>query len=177
MGRSRYKTFREGETYFATCSTLNWLPLFVQPELAQIVLDAMRFAHDNGRLILHAYVLMEDHFHIVGSSQQFSDVLRSMKSFTARSIIDSLRARGYSDILDQLRFFKKRHKQNQTYQVWQEGFHPEAICSEAMLVQKIEYIHNNPVKRGFVDNPSHWRYSSARQYDGHEGVAPIEVLI
>ena len=176
MGRSRYKTFHKGETYFATCSTLSRLPLFIQPELAAIVLDAMRFTHENGRMILHAYVLLEDHFHIVGSSQQLSDVIRSMKSFTARRIIDSLKARGYNDILDQLRFLKKRHKQNQTYQVWQEGFHPEAIQNEAMLLQKVEYIHNNPVRRGFVEEPSHWRYSSARQYDGYEGVAPIEML-
>jgi putative transposase len=176
MGRSRYKTFGDYPTYFATCSTLNWLPLFNKPELAHILLDAMRFAHENGRLVLHAYVLMEDHFHLVGSALEFPDEMRNFKSYTARRIVDSLQERGFGNILKQLRFLTKRHKQNQTYQVWQEGFHPEAIQNEAMLRQKIEYIHNNPVRRGFVDEASHWRYSSARQYEGSEGLVPVEIL-
>jgi hypothetical protein len=51
-----------------------------------------------------------------------------------------------------------------TFQVWQEGFHPQLILNEQMLVQKIEYIHNNAIERGFVDAPEHWRYSSARDF-------------
>jgi len=43
-----------------------------------------------------------------------------------------------------------------------------------MLLEKIEYIHNNPVKRGYVDEASHWRYSSARDYDGACGLIEIE---
>jgi hypothetical protein len=48
--------------------------------------------------------------------------------------------------------------------VWQEGFHPQRIDSDAMMQQKIHYIHQNPVRRGFVDAPEEWRYSSARNY-------------
>ncbi|WP_415228798.1 hypothetical protein [Psychromonas sp.] len=43
---------------------------------------------------------------------------------------------------------------------------PELIQNEAMMLQKIEYIHHNPVKRGYVDQAVHWRYSSARNYEG-----------
>jgi len=42
-----------------------------------------------------------------------------------------------------------------------------------MLLQKIEYIHNNPVRRGYVDEPHDWRYSSARNYEGKEGLLEI----
>jgi len=44
-------------------------------------------------------------------------------------------------------------------------------------VQKIEYIHYNPVRRGYVDDPEHWRYSSYRQYLGKEGLVPLEPLL
>ncbi|MDV3353670.1 hypothetical protein QGP82_33660 [Leptothoe sp. LEGE 181152] len=68
---------------------------------------------------------------------------------------------------------KLSHKTGQRYQMWQEGFHPKMICSDEMLRQKLDYIHNNPVKRGYVDNPAHWRYSSYRNYLGEPGLLSI----
>ena len=56
--------------------------------------------------------------------------------------------------------FKRTHKSGSTYQVWEEGSHPQFIESEAVMRQKMEYIHYNPVARGYVDRPEHWRYSS-----------------
>ena len=47
------------------------------------------------------------------------------------------------------------------------------IQNDEMMRQKLDYIHLNPVKRGFVDDPAHWRYSSARNYAGQEGVIPV----
>ena len=52
--------------------------------------------------------------------------------------------------------------QDESHQVWQEDFHPKQIISDEMLLQKIEYIHYNPVKRGYVSLPEHWNYSSVR---------------
>ena len=57
------------------------------------------------------------------------------------------------------------------YQVWQEGVHPQAIVGDEMMLQKLEYLHNNPVKRGLVAAPEHWRYSSAHEWCG--GVEPV----
>jgi hypothetical protein len=45
-----------------------------------------------------------------------------------------------------------------------------------MLKQKVEYIHDNPVRREYVDEPCHWRYSSARNYAGQPGILQVEVL-
>jgi putative transposase len=46
-----------------------------------------------------------------------------------------------------------------------------------MLMQRLKYIHNNPVKRGYVDLPEHWRYSSARDYLGQKGLLPVVLLV
>ncbi len=148
MGRSRYKTVANGKTYFATSAIVNWLPIFAVPELARIVLDSMQFLHTNKRITLHAYVIMENHFHLIGTSPAFSGEMKKMKSFTARCIIDYIKERGPAFFLDQFRFLKKQHKKDQEYQVWQEGFHPKVILSEKTLYQKLEYVHNNPVRRG-----------------------------
>ena len=76
-------------------------------------------------------------------------------------------------LLKQLAYYKRRHKRDSTYQLWQEGTHPEEILHEEMMRQKLEYIHNNPVQRGYVDDPCHWRYSSARNYAGQEGLIAV----
>ena len=47
------------------------------------------------------------------------------------------------------------------------------ICDEIMMCQKVDYIHQNPVKRGFVDEVVHWRYSSARNYLGYVGLLHV----
>jgi REP element-mobilizing transposase RayT len=177
MGRSRYKTVADGKTYFASSAIVNWIPIFAVPELAKIVLDSMQFLHVEKRITLHAYVLMENHFHIIASSPEFSNEIRKMKSFTARSIVDRLEKHGPKSLLEQFRFYKKQHKKDQTYQVWQEGFHPKIMLNEKILNQKTEYIHYNPVRRGYVDKPEHWRYSSCRHYFGGESLIPVEVLV
>ena len=61
-----------------------------------------------------------------------------------------------------MKFFRKAHKLDREYQCWEEGSHPQLIQNAEMLRQKLDYSHFNPVKRGYVDKPEHWRYSSAR---------------
>ncbi len=80
---------------------------------------------------------------------------------------------GIKPILDQLAFYKKAHKNDRAYQFWQEGVHPEWIQNDTMMRQKIDFIHLNPVARGYVDKPEHWRYSSARNYLGQEGLIEV----
>jgi len=85
-----------------------------------------------------------------------------------------LHKNGVKTILEQLAFYKKAHKTHTEYQVWQEGFQPKLILNEKMMIEKINYIHQNPVKRGYVDECKHWRYSSARDYEGLKGLINIE---
>ncbi len=175
MGRSRYK-FIENSPHFLTCTIVNWLPVFSQPEFAQIILKSLDFLSRNQRLTLHAYVIMENHLHLIASAENISKEIAAFKSFTARSIIDKLKQNKAEYLLTQLKFHKRLHKTNQDYQLWQEGSHPQTILSEQMLIQKLEYIHNNPVRRGYIDNPAHWRYSSYRNYMDMEGILNIDVL-
>ena len=58
-------------------------------------------------------------------------------------------------------FHSKEQGQNK---IWQEGYHPVAIKNGRLFEQKLDYIHFNPVEKGFVEKPEHWKYSSARNY-------------
>lgn len=97
------------------------------------------------------------------------EVLARFKSWTAHESIRLLTERGLRAYLDRLGFAKRAHKRDREHQFWQEGSHPELIGSLEMMRQKVDYIHFNPVKRGYVDRPEHWRWSSARSYLGRSG--------
>lgn len=89
MGRSRYK-FLEKQPHFLTCTVVNWLPIFSQPELAQIIISSLDFLQNHQRLSLHGYVIVENHLHLIASAENLSKEIAAFKSFTARSIIDYL---------------------------------------------------------------------------------------
>ena len=164
MSRTRYRVHENQEPHFLTCTTVNWLPIFTRPEPVDIVLDSLRFLQQEGRLTLYGYVVMVNHLHLVASSPDIVKEAGDFKSFTARRIIDLLRHRNDATLLWLLRATKARHKKDRRYQLWQEGSHPQQILSEDMMRQKLNYIHDNPVQRGYVDDPAHWRCSSARNY-------------
>lgn len=66
----------------------------------------------------------------------------------------SLKERGRFRLLDKLKFSKKLHKKQSEFQVWEEGVYPKQIDSPATMIDGLEYIHANPLKAGFVDDPS-----------------------
>jgi len=172
MGRSRYKITNPNSAHFMTCTVLHWIPVFTRPEPATILLDSLRFLIQDG-MKLHAYIILENHLHLIAQSRQLDKDIARFKSYTAKKLIHYLDKNSVTTILEQLAFYKKAHKTDRAYQFWQEGVHPELITNEEMMRQKIEYIHRNPVERGYVDNPEHWRYSSARNYQGMDGLLEV----
>jgi putative transposase len=174
MGRSRYR-FQDPDTpHFLTCTALEWFPLFAYPANTQVLLDSFTHLQQQGRLTLYGYVILENHCHLLAASPELPRALASFKSFTARQIIRHLQD-CRSPWLDLLAFHKARHKRDRDHQVWQEGSHPKQVQDETMMLQKLEYIHNNPVTRGYVDDPVHWRYSSARNYAGMPGLIDVSM--
>lgn len=109
--------------------------------------------------------MLENHIHLIAQSENISKDIARFKAFTATKIITYLTERNAKTILDQLKYYKKSYKgEDRKIQLWQEGVHPQMILDEVMMCQKVDYIHQNPVKRGFIDEATHWRYSSARNY-------------
>jgi len=176
LARSRYKFFPDDTLpYFITATTVNWLPLFSNPDVAKIVFDSLAFLQREKRIIIYAYVLMENHLHMVVTSDHLSKELANFKSYTARQSIDFYLGIDNQFILKQLALNKLPHRTDRDYQFWQEGVHPEQIHSQEMFEQKIQYIHYNPIRRGYVDEPEHWRYSSARNYAGAEALLALDL--
>ncbi len=174
MGCSRYVITEPGKPHFLTCTVLEWLPVFTRPDTVLILLESWRYLRQHDGLRLYGYVVMENHLHFIAQAQRLDHCVRRFKSHTARQILDYLEARRVESFLARMRFAKRAHKMDREYQFWQEGTHAELILDEAMMREKLDYIHANPVKRGYVDKPEHWRYSSARNYAGQDGLIAID---
>jgi REP element-mobilizing transposase RayT len=174
MGRSRYKIYEPTYPHFMTCTVLHWIALFTRKDSVGILFESFRYLQQNDDFKLYAYVILENHLHIVAQSNDIAKSMAKFKRHTARELIKLLHKENAKTILEQLAFYKKAHKSDRTYQVWQEGLQPKLIQTDAMMISKINYIHQNPVKRGYVDEAVHWRYSSARDYEGMSGLLEVE---
>ena len=165
--RSSYKIVDPDGMYFVSSTIVEWIPIFTRERYYQIITNSLNFCKSEKDLKIHYYVIMDNHFHLIVKHPKLSDVMRSLKGFTADKILEELHQDQYKWKLDLLKYYRRRYKST-NYQVWQEGFHPQLISSDKMLAQKVEYLHFNPVKRGFVNNPEDWKYSSAnnRNWDG-----------
>ena len=173
MGRSRYKFHELHYPYFITSSVVGGLPLFMHAAIADITLDALRYMQQENNVFLRAYVIMPNHIHLIAEHEQLPVMLGRFKSFTARSIIDHLKGYNNQHYLSRLKSRKLKHHRDSEHQVWQEGLHPKQLFTAEIVEQKVNYIHLNPVKAGFVDSPDDWRYSSARNYMGEEGLIQV----
>lgn len=109
MGRSRYKITEPHLPHFVTLTVLHWIPVFTRPDTVNILLDALRFLSRDG-LNVYAWVVLENHCHLVLQSQALDHDIARLKSWTAKNLIQYLAERNVKQILDQLAFYKKPRK-------------------------------------------------------------------
>lgn len=174
--RTRYRINDNSYPYFLTCTIIEWLPVFTRKPYLEIIIDSLKYCQEKKGLKIFAFVVLDNHLHLVTNSEELAATIKEFKSYTAQAIIKLAASEGKDWLLNQFKYFKAKHKKESQYQVWQEGFHPQLIISEEMLRQKVEYIHDNPVKAGLVERAEDWVYSSAKNYLGEAGVLEIDVL-
>ncbi|MCK4311911.1 MAG: transposase [Candidatus Cloacimonetes bacterium] len=172
--RDRYKVVEKDRIHLITSTIVEWIPVFNSDKYFRILVDSIKFCQYQKELKVFFYVIMDNHFHLITSSENLSQTIASLKRFVALKLVEIIKADNKFWLLEQLGRYKKAYKQESNYQVWQEGFHPQLISSYKMLDQKVMYIHQNPVRRGLVNEPEHWKYSSACNRD-FEGTQIIEL--
>jgi len=162
--RDRYKITDETGIYFVTSTIVEWIPVFTSKPYFEIIINSLNYCIENKNLNLYAFVILDNHFHLIVSGLDLSNMMASLKKYTANEIVKLIKEQKKDWLLNQLAYYRKKYKITSHHQIWQEGFHPELIQSPEMFLQKLEYIHNNPIERDYVDCPEQWRYSSARNY-------------
>ncbi|HEY5535562.1 MAG TPA: transposase [Ignavibacteria bacterium] len=174
--RTRYKILIGDTYYFITSTIVNWIPIFTNEKYYDILINAIKFYQNKKNIEIVAYVFLPEHFHMIAKSKELIKTIQLIKMFSAKEIVKQLKVDNKSQILSLLKQNKKEYKRNSDYQVWQEGFIPKEIMNDEMLNQKIEYIHYNPVKKGLVNEPFEWKYSSAYTYEkNEEGIIKLDL--
>ncbi len=162
--RSTYQILNNDYPHFITSTIVDWINIFSQDNYFQIMLENFKFYSKKYEMEITAFVIMPNHFHLICNCKELRKAIQYIKSYTAKEILKQLNEDGNYKILAKLYEGKSGYKTKSNYQVWQESFHPQQIKDQKMLKQKIDYIHYNPVRKGLVENPEDWKYSSARFY-------------
>lgn len=152
---------KDNPCYYFTSVTNNRLPVFRTDKLKEITCNAINEARKSSEILIFAYVIMPDHFHIITDSKlKPSNILRYLNGVTARRVIDYLKENNLTTSLDKLKQFEK--KRGYKYSLWEHHSDTFTITSESMFMQKVSYIHLNPIRAELVGNIDDYLYSSAR---------------
>jgi putative transposase len=133
-------------------------------------------------LVLYAWCIMSSHLHIIGSAKEDIDFLISLgiskSSLLKRSLTESLMSQkaGGSGLIYRFEYAAKYKKQNAKYMFWKKDNHAVLLDNNTMMQQRLDYVHNNPVEAGIVDEPEQYVFSSARDYAGQKGMLDVEFI-
>ncbi len=146
---------------------VGWADVFTRRRNAEVIISSLDHCQKEKKLEVFAYAIMPSHVHLIARVQEgrLADVLRDLKSFTAKKLLDMIANEpGESRKEWLMRLFREAAmttEQNQHLMFWQKDNRPIEIGYHAMFLQKVEYIHNNPVEQGLVTLPEHYAWSSA----------------
>ena len=165
----RFLISQDSPALYITIVTKNRLPIFRTDQMKQVGCQAIDEARKSANFLLFAYVIMIDHLHLLTNRPSTtSNVLRVVKGLIARRAIDYLRQNGYASSLAKLQHQERdRHYR---YSLWQVEKNVLPVFSEGMFMEKVNYIHQNPVRGGLAEQAVDYRWSSARIWRG----CPVE---
>ena len=176
-----YKIRDQHGIYFLTFQVIDWIDIFTRQVYRDIVLDSYKYAIKHKGLQLHAYVIMSNHIHCILSSKtgKLSDTVRDIKRHTSKHMLNAIQTTHESRrdwIMELFSRNASKHKRNLKYQIWTHENHPVHLDSQKFKKQKLNYIHQNPVRAGIVDKAESYLYSSARNYTGLDALIDIQLL-
>ena len=163
--------------HYVTAVTFHRVPVFRSERACAIFIEALAHTRLRCPFKLVGYVVMPDHVHLLVNprNSDISQMMKHVKGKPAHDIIEWLRTEKHEGSLAKLAL-NVVQKRSHRYAVWLKDFSAIDIYSVKFVQQKLQYIHNNPVRAGLCGHPAEWRWSSYRAYFPHEpGSVPIEV--
>ena len=146
-------SFSNSQIYFITLTIRNWYYIFDRYERWQIVAGSLKFFQKNRGLEIFSYVFMLNHLHLIVRSPDMVGFLRDFKKFTSKELLRNI-AESERNVLELF-------KVDDGYRFWKSDNQPKIIESEKFFLQKVNYIHDNPVRKGYVLRQEFWKWSSA----------------
>lgn len=157
---------------------MKWVDIFSRKIYKDIIVESLKHCQINKGLNIFAYVIMSNHIHLLVNTenQNLSCIIRDFKKYTSKKIIETIQTGPESRkdwMLNLFLFEATKNSRNKNFQFWIQDNHPVEIYSNKFIKQKVEYIHNNPVRAGIVEKPWDYLYSSARNYAGLDALIDV----
>jgi putative transposase len=179
---SRYKILDQKGLNFLTLTIVGWIDVFTRRIYRDMIIESLAYCQANKGLKIYGYVIMSNHLHLIVSVEdgELSDVIRDFKKYSSKQILTMLQnpkesRRSWMEHL--FKYYGNLNPKNKTYQVWQQDNHPIYLYSAEVIHQKLSYIHDNPVRAGWVTSPEQYLYSSASNYFLHRGLLTVDLLL
>ena len=156
-----YRISIDTPALFITAVGKDRLSIFRTDKIKQLTCDAIDEARTSAGFLLFAYVLMPDHLHMLTDAPlKPSVILQYIKGIVARRVINHLKEQDYESSLRKLRHAD--WKRNHRFSLWQHDSDVFSVTSESKFMEKVNYIHLNPVRAGLVERAELYRWSCAR---------------
>ena len=180
----KYKVRNPDDHYFITFAVVGWVDVFTRHCYVDILLESIRFCQKEKGLEVYAWCIMSNHVHMIvgrNGNDDIPNIIRDLKKYTSKQIVKAIaennkesRREWMMKLFLEYGYKSGKHMKNM---FWQNEYHPVALFSQEMAMQKLNYIHRNPVVSGIVHEPSYYRYSSAGDYDSNRaGLLSITFL-
>jgi putative transposase len=162
--------------FCVTLTVASWIDVFTRKDYCEEIVKNIQYCQQHKGLALYAYVIMTNRMHWIAGQREgkLNDLLRDFKSYTAKQLLNEIFNNPEESRKDWMKIvfqYNARFKrQNAEHMFWQRNNHPIDCFNREVLLQKMNDIHDNPVKAGFVSEVWHWWYSSANPQ------SPIRVL-
>lgn len=168
--------------HFMTFATVQWVDVFTRADYCDIVVDSLNHCVNEKGLIIYGWCLMSNHIHLLVRSEtgDLSGTMRDFKKFTAKKIFKAIEENPQESRKNWMKWiFKKageENSNNEIIQLWQQTLHPIELWSVDVIQQKLDYIHQNPVKARIVSEAQYYYWSSAIDYSGGKGLINTEFI-
>ena len=170
MKQGEKQNIKYNGSYFLTLTVESWVDVFTRKNHKDVIIESLHYCIKEKGLNVYAYCLMPNHLHLIANCDepyQLKDVIRDFKKFTSKKILNQIinepesRREWMLEIFSSKANASSKHK---NFKFWQAGNHAIELYNEKFVWDKINYIHQNPVKENYVKNIEDWIYSSATNY-------------
>jgi putative transposase len=168
---TRYRFGDNEYPHFITFAVINWIDALSRPLYKDIIVESLKYCQKEKGLIINGWIIMNNHIHLIARCKPsfvLPDTVRDFKKYTSKQVEQAIRDNSFESRREwMLWMFKRageRNSNNKNFQFWQQDNHPIELYGYETLKQKLNYLHDNPVRAGIVYEQWHYKYSSAADY-------------
>jgi REP element-mobilizing transposase RayT len=173
---SKYKFHNPEGVYFISFAVQGWVDVFTRNEYKNIIIDNLSYCQKNKGLELFAWCLMTNHIHLIARASEgntLPNILRDFKKFTSKQVVKAITE---NDRESRKEWLLQQFKTADGIRFWRRDNRPIELWSNAVIDQKLNYLHQNPVVESLVFCAEDYVYSSATDYAGQHGLLDILVV-